>query len=330
MDFHSDLLAGSEGVPATVMSFDPSFQKVLERARAREEIRRTTGVDAGFDLGDDAFMAMASLAMLAPGSAGSRALAARLAAKVAQCRLGGRYRCFTDVAEFAADTDCTAVAAGSLHEHGLRPQAALAISARELLKAVAPRGQSEVRPDVVMVYWDDRSASTMPRGLKHDAVACTNVLYTLELARPLLPPDPRVLWATSSYVFDHLVSGRYLDGTRYYPDPSAFLFALARLCARFPAYAARFAAPLRTALAGGPRTADHPCDALRLALTIIASDLAGALAGQGQRRAELAAIRQGDGCWQPGPYYRMGRFPVYFGSSQFTTLVARRALREPT
>jgi hypothetical protein len=58
--------------------------------------------------------------------------------------------------------------------------------------------------------------------------------------------------------------------------------------------------------------------------------LAGAPAGQGQRRAELAAIRQDGGCWPPGPYYRMGRFPVYFGSSQFTTLVACGALREPT
>jgi hypothetical protein len=42
---------------------------------------------------------------------------------------------------------------------------------------------------------------------------------------------------TLRYVSDHLVSGSYLHGTRYYPSPTAFLHAASRLSRRSRAYA---------------------------------------------------------------------------------------------
>ncbi|MEW1830446.1 hypothetical protein [Streptomyces sp. NPDC088196] len=330
--FGLDSLLDDGEPPSTEVSFDPSFREVVPGTRVRGEIRRRSGVEVGFDLGDEAFMAMACLAVLALGPAGvSQRLVERLAAKARRCEQGGRYRCFVDVTEFPADTDSTATAAGALYEHGLLTDAALLVSARELLRAAAPRGRPEVRPDTVMVYWDDGSAAASARGLKQDPVVCANALYTVALARPLLAPaeGAGVVAATEAYVHDHLTSGRYLEGTRYYPDPAAFLYALARLCARFPAHTIRLGEPLREALANGPCAADRPWHALHLSLLVTAADLAGAPSGQDRRRAALAGLRRADGSWPPGPYYRMGRFTVYFGSRLFTTLMAVRALRGP-
>ena len=178
-----------------------------------------------------------------------------------------------------------------------------------------------------MVYWEDHSPRTPGRGRKYDAVVCANALYTLSLAEQqgFRPPNAGIIAATNAYVAEHLRSGRYLSGTRYYPAPEAFLYAVSRLCGAFPDHAARLGPALRREVL---RTrCRQPQDALGLALWTAAADNAGADAGQDECRVTLARLQQANGAWPACAYYRMGRVAVYFGSPLITTLFAVRALR---
>lgn len=59
------------------------------------------------------------------------------------------------------------------------------------------------------------------------------------------------------------------------------------------------------------RPADDP---LSPALSIISAGNMCMRDGQQERRERLARLQQRDGSWPAAPYYRMGRFEVYFGS----------------
>lgn len=72
------------------------------------------------------------------------------------------------------------------------------------------------------------------------------------------------------------------------------------------------------------RPADDP---LSLALSIISAGSLGMADGQQERREHLARLQRRDGSWPAAPYYRMGRFEVYFGSPLITTLFAARAMQ---
>jgi hypothetical protein len=188
---------------------------------------------------------------------------------------------------------------------------------------------------VFLVYWeDDAEPFTLRRGRKQDPVACANALYTVQLAdRPLADEGQAVVVATTRYLADHLTSGRYLDGTRYYPSPDAFLYAVSRLCARFPGTTGLLAGPLRRAFHRREATAPAqglaaiPGRSLDLAFRTLTADHLGLSAGQNEWRTLLAALQRDDGSWPPCAYYRMGRFPVYFGSPYLTTVFALAALR---
>nr|PPQ61993.1 hypothetical protein C5F59_39080 [Streptomyces sp. QL37] len=303
-------------------------------------------MDPGFDLEGEAFSAMVALVLLPTlARRGDRGvtgqLARRLGTQVQTCRWGERYRFFPGTGGFPADTDCTALATGALHDHGLLTDAGLDRGVHELLSSAprvaepahpsGPCEEESVRRDVFMVYWEDgKEPSTLRRGRKHDAVACTNALYTVQMApRPVTGQALAVIEATTLYLRDHLSSGRYLAGTRYYPSPDAFLYAVARLCSRFPASAQVLAAPARQALAEREATAAVrvPVSALDIALRTLAADHLGLSAGQDRHRTWLASAQCADGSWPAAAYYRMGRFPVYFGSSYLTTVFAMAALR---
>lgn len=333
---------GPAGAPPALLSLDPQFGQSFPGSLARGVLRSRLGVDPGFDLQGEAFSAMVSLVLLPTltprGERGvTGQLARRLATQVQTCRWGERYRFFPGTGGFPADTDCTALATGSLYDHGLLTDAGLDRGVHELLSS-APRVAEPAHPlspcvhrDVFMVYWEDgREPSTLRRGRKHDAVACTNALYTVQMApQPVTGQALAVIDATTHYLQEHLNSGRYLAGTRYYPSPDAFLYAVARLCSRFPASAQVLAAPARQALAEREATAAAvrvPVSALDIALRTLAADHLGLSAGQDRHRTWLAAAQCADGSWPAAAYYRMGRFPVYFGSSYLTTVFAMAAL----
>jgi hypothetical protein len=51
--FGLDSLLDDGEPPSTEMSFDPSFREVVQGARVRGAIRRRSGAEVGFDLGDE-------------------------------------------------------------------------------------------------------------------------------------------------------------------------------------------------------------------------------------------------------------------------------------
>lgn len=334
-----------------MLSLDPQFRQSFSGSLARGVLQKGFGVDPGFGLDGEVFSAMVSLTLL-PTTADrsdqgmSGQLAGRLIAQVQTCRWGERYRFFPGIGGFPADTDCTALAISALYDHGRLTSAGLDRGVRELLRATPPTEdlarppgpcrKESVNRDVFMVYWEDgEEPATLRRGRKHDAVACTNALYTVQMApHPFTEQAHAVIDAATRYLQSHLSSGRYLAGTRYYPSPDAFLYAVARLCARFPASAQALAAPARQALADREATVAAtaaavrlPDSALEIALRILAADHLGLTADQDRRRASLANTQLTDGSWPAAAYYRMGRFPVYFGSRYLTTVFAMAALR---
>ncbi|MER6362611.1 hypothetical protein [Kitasatospora sp. NPDC001527] len=291
--------------------------------RARTEL----GIDLDFEPRDEGFSAMLALDNLPhPPPERAQALLPALIRRVEACHWRGRYRFFPTVREFAADTDCTALAAAGLHRHhALRPSR-LAASARELLAAGAPESSARdgLLPGAVMVYWEDGAEPlARPRGRKHDAVVSANVLRTLHLAEQHDSHEGRrTVDATLRHVEDHLRSGRYLGGTRYYPSPAAFLHAVARLCGVCHDCATRLGPLLRNACAALPA----PTNALDLALFIICAETCAAPGDRHGHRAELAGRQRPDGAWPAHAYFRTGRVPIYFGSAHLTTVFALRAL----
>ena len=314
------------GLPPALVALDPAFNEAIRPARVRSVARHRLGVDIGFDLGDEAFSAMSALTLLPPHGPTSP-LADRLVRFVEHSRRGHRYSFFVDVPEFAADTDCTALAGAALYRWGRRTAGDLARTAAELLSAAADVDQGdELRRGVLMVYWEDGAEpAALPRGRKHDAVACANALFTVKLAG--VPGHP-VIRETLRYLLNHLTTERYRRGTRYYPSPDAFLYAASRLCARFADCARVLGRPLRTAVSERPAAAGGS-GPLSLALRVVAADNLGVRRHQAERRSLLAGLQARDGSWPASPYFRMGRVPVYFGSRQLTTLFAARALRPP-
>jgi hypothetical protein len=155
---------GPGGAPSVELSLDAGFDQSLPGDEARGRLAETLGVDPGFDLGREAFTAMVSLMLLTAPSGGiGQDLAGRLAAQVEECRWRGRYRFLRGVGGLPADTDCTAMATGALHELGLLPEGGLKTGAGELVRAAAtvlPQQPSRsdrdaLRPGVFMVDWED-------------------------------------------------------------------------------------------------------------------------------------------------------------------------------
>ncbi|MEU9189186.1 hypothetical protein AB0D14_32520 [Streptomyces sp. NPDC048484] len=310
-----------------MLSPDADFRDTVIPAEARRHLRRGLSADLGFAPDNEAFTAMLALAHLPrPLPERARHLPAVLARQIESGRWHDRYRFFPEARQFAADTDCTAVATAALYECRMLPRTRLRRHARELRRAYAPAlpHDQALRPLAVMVYWDDGAEhQAPPRGHKQDAVVCCNVLYTLLLADTETGHETdSVGRATLDLVHDHLASGRYLSGTRYYPSPYAFLHTASRLCRLSPACAER----LGTRLNHACDTADSPRTPLDLALLITTAENLGQTQRQGRRLNDLAALQLPDGSWPAQPYFRLGRRPLYFGSTHLTTLFALCAL----
>jgi hypothetical protein len=327
------LHSGSDerGVPRAQVSLSPAMDTACRAGDGRRLLLREFGRDIGFDLGDERFSASLALAHVPyTTSRRDRELVERLAEVVWSGRDNhNRFGFFFDRNGFPADSDCTAMAVGALHDRGLISDLELVGFGRELLAAATPSDTATgatIKPGVVMVYWQDRAApETMPRGPRYDAVTCANALYILRHAQARGLEDPAgTITATTDYVVDHLLSGRYRAGTRYYPRPEPFLHAVSRLCAAFPDIEATCGTVLADGLADAGEAGE--LSALDLALTVIAADNLGGDRAQHRRRTELLA-RQGDtGSWPPGAYYRMGRLPLYWGSAALTSVFAAGAL----
>lgn len=327
-----------QGVPRVLVSFDPLLREPIAAADVRTRLRQDLGLDIGFEVGDETFSAMLALMLLRPDRA-TLDIPAILQPIILKQEQRRRFRFFFDNDGFPADTDCTAVAAGALWDRGAISAPELTGYAGELLTAAAGNdpGTSEqdgsVREGVIMVYWQDPADShAVAHGRKHDAVACANALYVLKHARRQGLRDPHgTTETTMRYVTDHLASGLYRQGTRYYPSPTAFLFAASRLCRTFEDCPRTLLHELHAAVALLDPLASRVPDiqsgnALDLAMWILAAGNIGWEGALSAHRQQLLRHQRADGSWPAHAYYRLGRLPVYFGSATVTTIFAVAAL----
>jgi hypothetical protein len=325
------LSASADAFPSASVAFDAEISDPITVEDIPHRARTELGVDLGFAPADEGFTAMLALDNLPqPLPARALALLPGLMRRVESCRWNNRYRFFPDVPQFAADTDCTALAALGLSRHHFVRRSRLQAVAQELLRAGAPASSASegLRPGAVMVYWEDGAeASAKPRGRKHDPLVSANVLRALHLADRHPDCDgPGVAGATFRHAEDHLLFGDYLEGTRYYPSPVAFLHAAAKLSAACRDCEDRLGPALRKACVN----LSAPTNALDLALFLIAAGACDAPVDRDAHRAELIDLQRPDGSWPAHSYFRFGRVPIHFGSAHLTTVFALRALDEPT
>lgn len=330
------------------VGIDADFSQSFPLNRLRALVRDHSNADIGFDAGDEAFSSMIALKLFGNDPAARTTIeVSRTIVRRQMYR--GRYRFFCRENGFAADTDCTSVAAASLYEGGWLTDAELRASGEELLTAAAPtsmrasenldetgKSGGELHARVAMVYWDDGvEPGAAPRGYKHDAAAAANTLYALMLARDAGLKDAHgITEATLAYVCSHLRDGAYLAGTRYYPAPDTFLHNASCLVRRFPDKLDTLADALRAAVAhrattpATPGTADDPAGVLNVAQRLLAEYNLGAGTATGPAIQSLAKSQLADGSWPAAPYYSLGKRAFYFGSNAVTTMFVVKAIDE--
>lgn len=313
----------------TLIAFDAGFQQAYPLGEARRQIDVRMGVDIGYDLGADLSAAIYGVALVAPEE---EELIAGFARLIEKGRVGHRYRFFLDHNAFPADVDCTAVAGHALYELGRISRDEYVMIARELLLAATGEEDDSPHSGVVSVYWDDGyEGDTLTRGRKYDPVVGANALCVLKQARNLgLEDGERVIAATQRHVTEHLLSRAHLKGSRYYPYPDPFIYAVSRLVRDFPDCRETLRAPLAEAISKRDAESgvlDGRTTALNLALRSLAARNIGLPDGDRSRLRLLLGQQRPDGSWPASPCFTLGRIPVYFGSRLLSTLFAAHALR---
>lgn len=216
---------------------------------------------------------------------------------------------------------------------------------------------------VFKVYLDDHEVqgAEYDRGLKNNPVVVANALFPVlfELAHGARSPDELIalrefphgaseartsfasvadiVVANLRYLRNHLTSGGFLRGCRYYGSPDAFLCFYSELILQFGPMSCILGSPRdlveaieqrRTASGAG---VFDPNGSLNSALRAIAAHNAGV-----DRSHELGALLElqtEDGCFSDfGPLYSLGTSStaaIHFGSHELTLAFALRAFSAP-
>lgn len=335
----------------SIVGLDASFGETIAPRDLRAFVKQRFGADIGFDAGDESFSSMIALKLFTDDHAGLAASQTVVGCPevVRRGAWRGRYRFFCDRNGFAADTDCTGVACATLYEAWMLTEEELLESAEELLESAAAESvpasanlddatgtsNGELRAGVTMVYWDDgEEPGAALRGRKQDAAVAANTLYALKLAvEKAKLEDPRgIIEATQGYVYDHLRSGAYLAGTRYYPSPDTFLYYVSCLCERFSECMADMGAELlaaierRDAEPSNQGGADDPAGPLNVAQRALAKHNLNEDADLRRDLEALLATQLSNGSWPAVPFYSLGKRALYFGSGAVTTMFAVKAI----
>jgi hypothetical protein len=305
------------------------------------------GVDLGFDPGPERFATFLTLRLC-------RKLLEQLPNVVAAAtRFSvdtqfGRHNFYLAPNAHPYDVDTSSVAAAGLFEADLVPVGELNRSVLELSKATFRADNVRTtkylpiptRADVVMVYWlDIEPPPPYFRRPQFDAAVASNVLYAVSLLDTDESADlAKQFEPTWRFVKDHLLSGRYLEGTLYYPSPDSFLCLFGLLLARVPQQLDQDLATtlaqaiLRRATTTSDNLVKDPQSPLNQAQRIIAADalnLAAAaeiVSGVPTMKQHLAKFQEPDGLWPAMPHYGYGPLPYFIGSRELTSIYALSAL----
>jgi hypothetical protein len=217
---------------------------------------------------------------------------------------GGIINFFTDESLLPSDIDCTAIGLAILVETGRGNLNTIHQVVEKIMDTVNEAG-------IIQVYFP-------PFGHRSytDPIVCVNALYLIALL-----DREQEAKITEDYVFEHLHTGSYLEGTRYYPSPDIFLYFLSRLVDRFPYFRERFGDLLRQELERRIGKTRAPLD---LAAQIIAAKAVGIL--NEIDAYELILSKNGCGGWPANAFFRFGTRVGFFGCSALTTAFALGAL----
>ncbi|KDQ50570.1 hypothetical protein JAAARDRAFT_141716 [Jaapia argillacea MUCL 33604] len=167
---------------------------------------------------------------------------------------------------------------------------------------------------IIEVYFDRFRPRT-------DPVVCVNVL-TLFCTQGR--SDDLALEDTIDWVWDVLYNRAYIEGTRYYATPEAFLFFLSRFIQRCPPSLLDRFLPIYTQRLR--ESIGSKGDALALAMRIIACASVGLRDEVDLERLEKRQER--DGGWADGWFYKYGSSGVLIANRGLTTAFAINAIRE--
>ncbi|KAJ5194358.1 hypothetical protein N7491_001695, partial [Penicillium cf. griseofulvum] len=166
---------------------------------------------------------------------------------------------------------------------------------------------------IVLTYFD----RSRPRV---DPVVCVNVMRLF-----YKHGRGHELQKTLHWVRDVLKSRAYIEGTRYYPTPEAFLYFLSRLLenANDIYIHGELFHILRERV---KERVGLPGDALCLAMRILTCQYVGV--PDEADLAKLRSMQHADGGWEPGWVYRYGKTDVRIGNRGLATALAVNALSQ--
>lgn len=206
--------------------------------------------------------------------------------------------------DFPEDLDTTALVLSQLLKRGL--------VTHDIAMAVADDMIDNRNADgIIQVYFD-------PDRPRTDPIVSTNVLYFMHQVGLA---DRDELRPSREYVRDFLMSGEYLNGTRYYPSPDTFLFFLARLVVGFDDAFGDLVGELRAQLLKRVGSSEHSLD---LAMRVVALQWLGIT-----NRIECQLLHQqqlADGGWTMNGFFLAPSKDLYFGGRELTSALALEAI----
>jgi hypothetical protein len=211
---------------------------------------------------------------------------------------------FEDYNLYPPDSDVNAVGYSILYESGRIDKN----KSDKIFSVLSSNINTEGIPQV-WITDDDR-----PKNIDHVVVA--NILYFAYL----LGREKEII-QSENWIYNTLQTSEYLNGSRYYNSPDAFLFAINRIANKFPMFKKRFKKSLYESINNRIKKAEHPLD---IAMTIIVAksfDI-----NTKSYKNKLINLQNSNGSWPADALFRFGSVEKYFGSQALSTAYAIRAL----
>ncbi|KAJ8127653.1 hypothetical protein O1611_g5984 [Lasiodiplodia mahajangana] len=211
--------------------------------------------------------------------------------------------------EFPPDADTTSIAYLSLPEEYLNEVA----DVKTVLDAMA----ENIDPDGIMqTYFSKERPRTTPE-------VCCNILRVFHHFG--YGSDPRIA-KTEEWVVKCLNNKAFLNGSRHYSVPEAFLYFVARL---YVDCSERLKKELEAIHNELLERIDIPTNALALALRISACQLVGISPQRYKRDLDLLmSLQDEDGGWPAGHFCCIGRTGARIGNRGLTTALAMKIIQD--
>jgi hypothetical protein len=211
---------------------------------------------------------------------------------------------FEDRSLWPPDADCTAIILSLLLESNQ-------IKKSSVMKAAEIIARNTDQDGIVRAFIDSTEHKAV------DPCVCANVLYFMELIG-----TSKKVKKTETFLLEYLSTGKYLNGTRYYPSPYTFLYFVGRLLS-FPRTRKIFESQIQIQLQNIMENGNlNELNALDLSKFLIVSKWSNFyLKDVGNHLLHLISMSK-DSRWPAVAFFSFGSKSLYFGSDSLTTAFA--------